>query len=348
MKGVTLLTSPTDSGGAKVTRTDEAGATLVMVALMMTAIVLIVGLVVDGGRSYAARRQAQNAADSAALAGAQALFSYQYALFKGQAADPARIWAAVQDKLTQNGAASDQTCAYVDVTGVTLGTACSVVVPPPVTAAGVAVGGTRTEPASFMRLAGFSTVGARATSTATIQPLAGISSPFIVCGNPTVGGYNILESSGRVNASNAQALGVFDLQGPKVPDCGDPSAKFKGKADPTVTFAGAASYESVQQGNGYNSSIANQVAGQKPCPNGGPYDDCYMVIPLANGPGGTSSAPLLYITDFGIFHVTAANNGGNPIYSGQFFQPGTMVAGSGLAGQACVVGSQVCVAQLIG
>jgi hypothetical protein len=154
-----------------------------------------------------------------------------------------------------------------------------------------------------------------------------------------------LDSTGQVNVSNALALGVFDLEG-KVPDCGAPSAKFTGKADPGVTFVTAGSYESVQQGNGYSSSLANQVAGQKPCPDGGPYDDCYMIIPIADGPGGTANNPLLHITDFGVFHVTSGQ-GGNPRYSAQFVAPVTMADGGGLAGQRCAVGSRVCVAQLI-
>ena len=48
----------------------EKGQSLVMVALLFMAFAAILALVLDGGNAYAARRQAQNAADAGALAGA--------------------------------------------------------------------------------------------------------------------------------------------------------------------------------------------------------------------------------------------------------------------------------------
>jgi hypothetical protein len=48
----------------------EHGQSLVLVALLFLAFVGILALVLDGGNAYAARRQAQNAADAGALAGA--------------------------------------------------------------------------------------------------------------------------------------------------------------------------------------------------------------------------------------------------------------------------------------
>ena len=49
----------------------EFGQSLVIVALGLVAFVAILALVIDGANAYAARRSAQNAADSGALAGAQ-------------------------------------------------------------------------------------------------------------------------------------------------------------------------------------------------------------------------------------------------------------------------------------
>jgi len=49
----------------------EDGQSLVIVALGMVAFIAILALVIDGGNAYAAKRQAQNAADAGALAGAQ-------------------------------------------------------------------------------------------------------------------------------------------------------------------------------------------------------------------------------------------------------------------------------------
>ncbi len=47
----------------------RSGQMIVLFALSLIAIVLVVGLVVDGGFAFAQRRTAQNAADFAAIAG---------------------------------------------------------------------------------------------------------------------------------------------------------------------------------------------------------------------------------------------------------------------------------------
>lgn len=51
----------------------QGGQSLVFVALAIVALVAMAGLIIDGGYAYAMRRQAQNAADAGALAGARAL-----------------------------------------------------------------------------------------------------------------------------------------------------------------------------------------------------------------------------------------------------------------------------------
>ena len=51
----------------------QRGQTLVLFALGLTVIMLAVGLVIDGGYALAQRREAQNASDFAALAGARVI-----------------------------------------------------------------------------------------------------------------------------------------------------------------------------------------------------------------------------------------------------------------------------------
>ena len=48
----------------------ERGQALIVIALALVALAGITGLVVDGGNAFLDRRNAQNAADSAALAAA--------------------------------------------------------------------------------------------------------------------------------------------------------------------------------------------------------------------------------------------------------------------------------------
>ncbi|MCX5779943.1 MAG: Tad domain-containing protein, partial [Firmicutes bacterium] len=52
---------------------DENGAALILVALFLTVLVGIAGLVLDGGMQYVAKTKLQNSVDAAALAGATAL-----------------------------------------------------------------------------------------------------------------------------------------------------------------------------------------------------------------------------------------------------------------------------------
>jgi hypothetical protein len=55
----------------------ETGQSLVIIALGMVAFVAILALVLDGANAYAAKRQAQNAADAGALAGASYMCKYR-------------------------------------------------------------------------------------------------------------------------------------------------------------------------------------------------------------------------------------------------------------------------------
>ncbi len=54
-------------------KSQHSGQAIVLVVLAMLALLALVGLAIDGGRQYTARRQAQNAADAAALAGTREL-----------------------------------------------------------------------------------------------------------------------------------------------------------------------------------------------------------------------------------------------------------------------------------
>lgn len=53
----------------------EEGQSTVMIAMLAIALVAFMGLLVDGGRAFAARRQSQNASDAGAFAGARRLTS---------------------------------------------------------------------------------------------------------------------------------------------------------------------------------------------------------------------------------------------------------------------------------
>ena len=60
---------------SQLTVRKQSGQALVIIALVITGMLLLLGVLIDGGLDYYARRQGQNAADSAALAGVRVLAS---------------------------------------------------------------------------------------------------------------------------------------------------------------------------------------------------------------------------------------------------------------------------------
>lgn len=83
------------------------GSVLVIVTLSLVALLGLTGLVVDGGNMMATRRRAQNAADSAALAGAVALLKERDA---GRARSDALLYA--QDNGFQSSSSGDVVRVY--------------------------------------------------------------------------------------------------------------------------------------------------------------------------------------------------------------------------------------------
>jgi Flp pilus assembly protein TadG len=81
---------------------DRRGATAVVFALAGTAVIGMVGLGTEGGTWYLTRRDAQNAADTAAYAGAVRLTSSQTALALTLASARTQAIAAATDTATQN------------------------------------------------------------------------------------------------------------------------------------------------------------------------------------------------------------------------------------------------------
>ena len=97
----------------KVRRDGERGQIIVIFALGLVAILAMVGLVLDGGATFASRRGQQNAADLAALAGANSyLANIDKAAFVAQAAADA----AARTTATNNGYTNNTNGATVNVT----------------------------------------------------------------------------------------------------------------------------------------------------------------------------------------------------------------------------------------
>lgn len=136
---------PHAGGGAR------PGQALLWVAIMLPVFLAIVGLAIDGGALFAARRQAQNAADAAARAGAQEI-------------DIARYRATGEITLDRTMAryVARQYAEGRGESGATVDTADTQVI----------VTVSRDVPLSFLKLVGLSRVSIAATAIA--QPFYGI------------------------------------------------------------------------------------------------------------------------------------------------------------------------------
>jgi len=176
------------------------GQTLVLFALMSLVLIAGLGLVIDAGVDYAARRRMQNAADTAALAGTRVIARQVSAPVPKRAA----VWSAIFDTAVANGAPNDATrfaCDYIDNARNALNQPCSDngSSPIPNGATGIRIRVTEQHTTFFMRAIGIKTSGTAATSTAQVQVVRELSMydiPFMVCGiySPNGAAESILEA----------------------------------------------------------------------------------------------------------------------------------------------------------
>ena len=100
---------------------DDRGVTAIFLAVILVGLMALVGLVIDGSNAYAQRRQMQNAADTAATAGTNAL-----QLFRQGEATADKISVEALAAVGANGAKTDAsfTCELVrlDSSGTEIGT----------------------------------------------------------------------------------------------------------------------------------------------------------------------------------------------------------------------------------
>lgn len=331
-------------------KSSEGGATLITVALSITALLGVSSLSIDGGKMFSARRQAQNATDAAASAGAEALFAYQYAEATNDTTRvPSSVYQSAIDKLAQNGM-SVSSCQLVDAAGVVTTPCDSAADADLVAASGVVAGATLTQSTMLAGVMGLNRFSARASATATVQPLVSASAPFIVCGASDTG-WNILTNSGSIDVTKALRLGQIPVQGSQVPTCGAPNNSFKGKAAPNSPPAVIGGLMGITPGNGFNAVISSTVAGLLPCPDLTtgtiPQGGCGMIIPIASGAEVGPSGTQMRIANLGVFNVVPGGTG-RAKFIGTFVAPSTMAqSGPGAFGVHCAAGTQICVVKLV-
>lgn len=150
---------------------DERGQILIIVAGGLVAIMLGVGLVIDSGYALMQHRVAQNAADSAAIAGTRIVtLHYQ----SGAGTDADVLEAVEETSLANEVGAGEFEAMYVDNKGDPFSPEIAVgggVIPP--SAGGVKVTSAKDFETFFMGLAGFDEMTAHASGTARAAVYAG-------------------------------------------------------------------------------------------------------------------------------------------------------------------------------
>lgn len=132
---------------------DERGQVTAFVAALTAGLLLVAGLVFDGGTALATKTRALDQAQEAARAGAQELSLVWVREGAGPLLDPARAHAAAQTSLAAAGATGTVTVARDEVT-VTV---------------------TRTTRTQLLHLAGVGEIRVSATATARAEP--GVNAP---------------------------------------------------------------------------------------------------------------------------------------------------------------------------
>jgi len=158
----------------------ERGQAIVLVALALVALIAAVGLAIDGGRVYQTRREAQNAADSSALAGARLLLGGEACMDGSYSPSEAQIWNAIQTFAAENGVVwnglshpdSNILADYVTVDGngdtVVLGSLGGGV---PANTQGISVTVFLTRTPGFVQVVGVNELSAQGHAVAVVGPI---------------------------------------------------------------------------------------------------------------------------------------------------------------------------------
>jgi len=202
------------------------GQTLVLFALAQLVLLSALGLAIDGGFLYVQRRAMQNAADAAAMAGAQAISLNQTdtavtaaviaAAARNGVTDPAQVTCKfITNSYTSSSSGPTQPCNGTLTVMSALGTAFT----------GVEVRAAERHATFVLRAVGTPEAGTAATAAAQVQTAGKITvGPFVVCAIDTAvysapSGYNsggIFEKNGNmptVSSTNYTRIDGYDTCG---------------------------------------------------------------------------------------------------------------------------------------
>jgi Flp pilus assembly protein TadG len=277
-------------------RRAHRGQALVFLALATLILMGAMGLALDGGYNYAQRRQMQNAADAAALAGARMV-----ARNDGTPGKNYPVLTTVQAVAQQNGADSNNVvCHYIDDDKNPFASCGDGPIPTNASnnnapATGVQVSVSETHQTFVMRALDIPTSGTSATATARVEilstPLAG---PFTVCGIDTALDSSSTPYSGGIFKQNGwypfptRPGGYAECGGP---GGGSPCGRTLESTDPSPTVPGPVDSTSRAVYNDYD--IGTPGGNPTNDPSTIFYYDVSIASPIdyKNGSGQTQYGP---------------------------------------------------------
>lgn len=329
VRRVRVLNRHVAGGHAAATRAQrplmaaQPGQTLVIFALASFVLFGAMGLVLDIGFDLGQRRTMQNAADAAALRGAQMILASATS-----GSNSGTIWNDVKTIAMENGlgdpavpgSGATLTCQFLDNGGAELGS-CEGALPS--SATGVRVTAGEQHQTFVMNVIGIRTSGTAATATAYVEELASDAftvdqGPFIVCGYQTAltdgngQGLSILQTNGAGMASNPAQINraavgrQFDIHGSQVATCSTQGNRFKGVNDQNAN-AGV----QIPPGGvvvGYQpgvraGQIREAVSGPYACA-AGQSSGCVMILPVADAARVDSgSCQCIHVVTWAAFWV---------------------------------------------
>lgn len=305
-------------------RGNDRGATAVMFAFAAAAMMAVAALVLGGSRGYSAVREAQNAADGAALAATSVL----RAVHQGDA-PASEVLATAVSVAEDNGATPGSVdCDIVAASYALTHLEADVVGPcngsneTSPAAAGVRVRASDRKDVPFAAFVDQETISARAVAAATVQPVTEGRAPFMVCTAPTATGHPapalVADATDPTGYSiNTAAIGMsYVLHGNAMKDggrnCGAGSQSWRGFVSFSGTFAipspdpnDDSEWWEVKTGNA-NGHLSRVLTGDDAC--AGDVDQivgCKIALPLCpKSNGGTGVGLKLYCVRLGAFEIT--------------------------------------------
>lgn len=331
---------------------NEYGATMIMVAISIVALIAIAALVLDGGNGFASRRATQNAADAAALAATAVLNT---CLTTGCVGSEPAINQAAQDSLSANHADATYTCKLIDSTYYQTLSSSDILQDCPTSSTpivagvdGVLIIASQTNNTTFGRAENLKTLKAGALGAAQLEKVTpNGTAPFFACGlDVTQGGSFppiLLGPTGdplqpdswtvdpAATYNSATQLPVYNVWGPSVPLCGAGNGRsgFHG-------IVGENSFTLptwIPDQTGVRAGpIRNQLAGPNACGTQ-IIVGCHILLPLCVNRRGHGSGVDIYCVKMGEFVFTSVT--ANSAFAG-FLGTASVLgfgAGSGVPGQ---------------